>query len=93
VGISSTKKGGMKKAAAHRVGPRRQLQGRHVDGNPLGLTLQAVLKDGSSLHRLVAVLKPLQPSRGAQVRDLGLGRASKRKHLHGVASWQSSPLC
>jgi hypothetical protein len=67
MGMSSAKKGGMKKAAVHRVGPRRQLEGRHVDGRPLGVALQAVLKDGSSLHRLVAVLKPLQPAKGAPV--------------------------
>ena len=67
VGITAAKKGGMKKAHAHRVGPVRQLQGLHTDGRALSISLQAVLKDGSSTSRLVAVVKASQPVKGTQV--------------------------
>jgi hypothetical protein len=68
MGISSAKKGGMKKAQTHRVGPTRQLQARHSDGRAMAVSLQAVLKDGSSMARLVVTLKPHLPSRSAPVR-------------------------
>lgn len=71
MGITSTKKGGMKKSHAHRVGPVHQLQGVHADGRTVGVSLQAVLKDGSSMNRLSAVVKLTQPSKGAPVSASG----------------------
>lgn len=68
MGITATKKGGMKKTHAHKVGPIRHLQGLHTDGRSLGVSLQAVLKDGSSTGRLVAIVKASQPCKGVQVR-------------------------
>ena len=66
MGLSTAKKGGIRKAS-NRVGPRRQMHARHPDGRPLSITLQAVLKDGTSMQRLVAVVKAHQPVKGNPV--------------------------
>ena len=91
MGISDSKKGGMKKAHTHSIGPRRQLQARHPDGRPLLISLQAVPKDGSSLARLVALIKPVTPAKGSPVRVsgarmlvLGLACLSRRVDSRGL---------
>ena len=51
MGYSGTKKGGMKQAHVHKVGPKKTMQGRHADGGALSISFQASLKDGSNQQR------------------------------------------
>ena len=58
------KKSGLKGGGASKVGARRALRARHVDGSELRLEMQAVTKPGSS-DSLVVRLQLLEPSCGA----------------------------
>jgi hypothetical protein len=51
MGHTGQKKGGMKQAHVHKVGPKKTLTGRHADGGTLSISFQAVLKDGSNQQR------------------------------------------
>lgn len=73
MGLGGPKKGGIKKAAMHRVGPRHTLAARHPDGRALSVTLQAVVKDTTGPQRLVASIKVAQAAKGAQVRSARQG--------------------
>ncbi|KAG2487286.1 hypothetical protein HYH03_014127 [Edaphochlamys debaryana] len=57
-------KGGMKGKVAHRTGPRRVFEARHMDGLPLQISLQVAMKNGNSNTRLMALIKPLNMIRG-----------------------------
>ncbi|GFR41359.1 hypothetical protein Agub_g2042 [Astrephomene gubernaculifera] len=75
----TARRGGLKTTAkeANKVGSLREITARHFDGQPLDLTLQAVVKD-SSPTRTYVVLKPRKPSKGSRaallssVADVGL---------------------
>lgn len=93
MGLGATKKGGIKKAAVHKVGPRRQVQGRHADGRGLSLSMQAVLKDGG-MGRLVVSLKPLAPVHGEPVRTLRwLGRCCGSRAPTGAPHVTAPAAC
>lgn len=67
--LRSAKRGGIKRAAVHKVGPAREVRGRHPDGREFALSLQVALKDGAVAGpaRGVAVIKPLRPAKGDPV--------------------------
>ncbi|KXZ56448.1 hypothetical protein GPECTOR_1g400 [Gonium pectorale] len=76
----TARRGGLKTTAkeANKIGTLREVTGRHIDGQRLELSLQAVVKE-SAPSRTYVVLKPRRPSRGSRaallhsVRDVGLG--------------------
>lgn len=90
MGMGGPKKGGIKKAAMHRVGPRRTLAARHPDCRSLTVTLQAVVKDATGPQRLVASVKVAQAAQGAQVRGacgfVGGGGVGQQADWHGQAA-------
>ncbi|GIL43455.1 hypothetical protein Vafri_932 [Volvox africanus] len=63
----TAKRGGLKTTAkeANKIGTLREVTGRHSDGEPLELTLQAVVKE-STPSRTYVVLKPRKPSKGSR---------------------------
>ncbi|GIL99026.1 hypothetical protein Vretimale_4267, partial [Volvox reticuliferus] len=74
----TAKRGGLKTTAkeANKIGTLREVTGRHSDGEPLELNLQAVVKE-STPSRTYVVLKPRKPSKGS--------RAALLRSISGLA--------